>query len=146
MEKKKRRGEKPRGRKKGTRKKTRTQTTEDTLAVIEDENHCQICGAEFQEDEEETCLGCDGCWRWVHCYCAGLDVPPDEDTPWFCDPCSADWTQQVTHSYLPYPHSDISHSHSYSFLSYSHLILNHVTPIYIPSIQHVHFILSSQRH
>ena len=91
MEKKKHKGEKPRGRKKGTRKKkTRTQTTEDTQAVIEDENHCQICGAEFQEDEEETCLGCDGCWRWVHCYCAGLDVPPDEDTPWFCDHCSAD--------------------------------------------------------
>ena len=90
MEKKKHKGEKPRGRKKGTRKKkTRTQTTEDTLAVIEDENHCQICGAEFQEDEEETCLGCDVCWRWVHCYCAGLDVPPDEDTPWFCDHCSA---------------------------------------------------------
>lgn len=91
MEKKKRRDEKQRGRKKGTRKKkTRTQTTEDTMAIIEDENHCQICGAEFQEDEEDTCLGCDGCWRWVHCYCARLDAPPDEEIPWFCDHCSAD--------------------------------------------------------
>ena len=88
MEKKKRRDEKQRGRKKGTRKKT--QTTEDTMAIIEDENHCQICGAEFQEDEEDTCLGCDGCWRWVHCYCAGLDAPPDEEILWFCDHCSAD--------------------------------------------------------
>ena len=68
------------------RKKTKRQSKEDT-AVIEDENHCQIRGAEFQEEEEETCLGCDGCWRWVHCYCAGLDAPPNEETPWFCDHC-----------------------------------------------------------
>ena len=79
---------KQKGSKKTTRKKTRAQST----AIIEDENHCQICGAEFQEEEEEeeeeVSLGCDSCWRWVHCYCAGLDIPPEE-TPWFCDYCSA---------------------------------------------------------
>ena len=33
--------------------------------IPEDENHCQLCG--FEDGEEELCLGCDGCWRWVHC-------------------------------------------------------------------------------
>lgn len=56
--------------------------------VIEDEKHCQICGALFEEDEETTCLGCDGCWRWVHCYCAGFDEVPDEDEEWLCFVCS----------------------------------------------------------
>ena len=86
MEKKKRRDEKQRGRKKATRKKTRTHA----MAIIEDKNHCQICGAEFQEDEEDTCLRCDGCWRRVHCYCAGLDASTDEEIPWFCDHYFAD--------------------------------------------------------
>jgi len=52
-----------------------------------DEDHCQICGDEFLEGDEGACLGCDNCWRWVHCYCAGLDTP-EENTPWLCSNCS----------------------------------------------------------
>ena len=58
-------------------------------AIIEDEDHCQECGEEFEEGEEEMCLGCDKCWRWVHCYCAGLDTTPEEDTAWFCSKCDS---------------------------------------------------------
>ena len=57
-------------------------------AIPEDERHCQICGNEFKEGEEESCLGCDHCWRWVHCQCAGFQVPPEEELPWDCPECS----------------------------------------------------------
>ena len=57
-------------------------------AIPEDERHCQICGNEFTEDEEERCRGCDHCWRWVHCQCAGFQAPPEEGVPWDCPECS----------------------------------------------------------
>lgn len=56
--------------------------------VIEDEKHCQICGALFEEWDEESHLGCDGCWRWVHYYCAGLDKMPEEEEEWLCHVCN----------------------------------------------------------
>lgn len=74
---------------KGKGKKRDAQGT-DTDAIVQDESHCQICGDEFQDGEEEACVGCDECWRWVHYYCAGLDDTPDEDTPWLCSTCSSD--------------------------------------------------------
>ena len=57
-------------------------------AIPNDENHCQICGDEFKDEDEESCLGCDHCWRWVHCQCAGFSAPPDEEVPWSCPECS----------------------------------------------------------
>ena len=51
------------------------------------ENHCQLCGKEFQDGEEELCSGCDECWRWVHRTCAGLTTPPDTDEEWLCHLC-----------------------------------------------------------
>lgn len=56
-------------------------------AIVADENHCQLCGDEFLEGEEEICLGCDECWRWVHCYCTGFDATPEEETAWLCSDC-----------------------------------------------------------
>ena len=67
-------------------KKTKKTKTKD-MEVIEDEEHCQICGDEFEEGTEDTHLGCDECWRWVHCYCVGFDVPPDAETEWLCHHC-----------------------------------------------------------
>ena len=55
--------------------------------IIEDEEHCQACGTAFQEGEEDACLGCDSCLRWVHCYCVGFDVTPDTDSKWLCFHC-----------------------------------------------------------
>ena len=52
------------------------------MEMIEGEEHCQICGDEFEEGTEDTHLGCDECWRWVHCCCVGFDVPPDPETEW----------------------------------------------------------------
>lgn len=58
-------------------------------AIVEDDKHCQICGAVFEEEEEDgECLGCDECWRWVHYYCAGFDILPEEETEWLCPSCS----------------------------------------------------------
>ena len=55
--------------------------------IVKDENHCQLCGAQFHDGDEETCLGCDECWRWVHCYCAGFEITPDTDEEWLCQQC-----------------------------------------------------------
>ena len=78
------------GKKQTSRAKKVTAKKGAAAAIIEDEDHCQECGEEFEEGEEETCLGCDKCWRWVHCYCVGLDTSPDEDTEWLCGECSGE--------------------------------------------------------
>ena len=57
---------------------------QDKEKIIEDEIHCQLCGAEFKDGEEDSCIGCDKCWQWVHCYRTGFDIPPDTEEEWLC--------------------------------------------------------------
>lgn len=73
---------------KKSRKKSAKRKSRD-IAIPADEEHCQICGDEFEEGEEDICLGCDDCWRWVHCHCAGMEGTPDEDIEWLCSECSS---------------------------------------------------------
>ena len=68
-------------------KKGKERTRQGKKKIVEDENHCQLCGAQFKDGEEDSCLGCDKCWRWVHCYCTGFDIPPDTEEEWLCQVC-----------------------------------------------------------
>ena len=79
-------------RQKSTRKKkaTKKQPSAKKTTIPKDEEHCQICGDEFEDGEEGDCIGCDECWRWVHYYCAGFESIPESETPWACDQCEAD--------------------------------------------------------
>ena len=67
--------------------KSSTQGTKNKKRKIKDENHCQLCGAEFQDGEKDMCLGCDECWRWVHCRCAGFATTPNSEEEWLCHVC-----------------------------------------------------------
>ena len=67
-----------------------------------------LCGACFEEDdEEETALGCDACWRWVHHYCAGFNDSPEEETQsGFAQPVLI--KPGVLHVYSLIPHAYLS--------------------------------------
>ena len=96
-----------------SRKREGEQCKEKQWRCCWDEDH-QVCEAEFQEGEEETCLGCNRCWRWVHCYCVGLDVPPEEDTLWFCADCSDVWTLSNHYHTSHIPHNVIIYIHKHT--------------------------------
>ena len=75
-------------RQKATKKGQSRTSSRGRKKILENENHCQLCGKEFEDGEEELCLGCDGCWRWVHCTCAGFTTPPDTEEEWLCHVCT----------------------------------------------------------
>ena len=58
----------------------------------EDENICQVCGGNYDDDDEEAqegWIGCDerGCWRWYHYWCVGHLDMPDPKLRWICPAC-----------------------------------------------------------
>lgn len=46
--------------------------------------NCQSCKRSL---DKKPSIGCDGCDKWYHWQCVGIEIPPHEDDSWFCREC-----------------------------------------------------------
>ena len=58
-----------------------SEKTKQGKKILEDEIHCQLCGAQFKDGDKIHALVVTGAGGG---YCTGFDIPPDMEEEWLC--------------------------------------------------------------